>query len=121
MTLSNTIDLLRKRQAYRVPITNDEFVLIRGLTYAELEDVQKFGSSESADPVAGYGIAIGYGLLQRDGNTQEFARLADETAEVFGRRVLAEIGTTLDVLKDLAEKIVKLTINGPSVEKLTKN
>lgn len=118
--MSSTIDVLRKRQAYRVSMSGDEFVLIRGLTYAELEDVQKYGSSDAADPVAGYGIAIGYGLLQQDGKTQEFSR-TDESAEAFGRRVLAEIGTTLDVLKELAEKIVKLTINGPSVEKLTKN
>lgn len=119
--MSSTIELLRKRQAYRVPLSGDDFVLIRGLTYAELDDVQKYGSTESADPVAGYGIAIGYGLLQQDGTSQQFTRCSDESADVFGKRVLFEIETTLDILKELAEKIVKLTINGPSVEKLTKN
>lgn len=110
----SVIDKLRKRRAYPVTI-GDEKVTVRSLLESEIDLLNSIsGDAES------YGVAIGCGLLEEDGSAA-FTRAADEDAKAFGGRVLKSIDMPTDTKKELGDKIMSLTINGPSVEKLEKN
>jgi len=110
----SVIDKLRKRRAYQVTI-GDEKVTVRSLLESEIDLLNTIsGDAES------YGVAIGCGLLEEDGSAA-FVRAADEDAKTFGARVLKSIDMPTDTKKELGDKIMSLTINGPSVEKLEKN
>lgn len=110
----SVVQKLRKRRAYTVTIAG-ESVLIRSLLNSEFDAIMEFRDENES-----IGAAIGFGLLNDD-ETPAFTRLTDESSKAFGGRVLKDLDVPLDTRKELSDKILKLTVEGPTVEKLEKN
>lgn len=110
----SVVQKLRKRRAYPVAIAG-ETVMIRSLLNSEFDAIMEFRDENES-----IGAAIGYGLLNDD-ESPAFTLATGENAKTFGARVLTELDVPLDTRKELSDKILKLTVEGPSVEKLEKN
>ena len=111
--MASVVERLRKRRFYPVPI-NGETVHVRALLQSELAESKPFQNEESS-----FGFVIGCGLLNEDG-TPVCTRNADESAQAFGERVLAELNLPNDTRTELSLAIIKLA-KPPSHESLVKN
>lgn len=101
------IERLRKRRKYPVTIAREE-IWIRAMTQDEFKRAMALQGDEES-----YGMAIGFGLLDEDGESPLFVQESGETDVDFGARVLEATGFPTDTRAELATKILKLS-NGPT-------
>jgi len=112
--MASAIDKVRKRLKYPVDLDGDT-VYVRALRGSEFRTAHQ----ELANNDAGFGYAIGCGLLNDDGS-QAFSVQPGESAEAFGNRVLDELDLSLDVRSYLTYKILRLS-RGDEIERLKKS
>lgn len=112
--MATVTERVRKRLKYPVDLDGD-IVYVRALRGSEFRTAHQ----ELANNDAGFGYALGCGLLNDDGS-QAFTRDPGESAEAFGNRVLDELDLSLDVRSYLTDKILRLS-RGDDIEKLKKS
>lgn len=112
--MASAIDKVRKRLKYPVDLDGDT-VYVRALRGSEFRTAHQ----ELANNDAGFGYAIGCGLLNDDGS-QAFSVQPGESPEAFGNRVLDELDLSLDVRSYLTDKILRLS-RGDEIERLKKS
>ena len=109
----SVIERLQKRRKYAATVAGEK-VWIRAMTQDEFRRAVELQGDEES-----YGMAIGFGLLDEDGESPLFVQSSGEADVDFGARVLFETGFPTDTRAELATKILKLS-QGPTAAQAEK-